>query len=344
MEQVVGAAGEAGEAQNRCAPRRSQNGLKGPGTGLGPDRSDAKEKANVSLSNLGVGTPPRSRSDSLNSLQFAAEDAFKERITTLKQTALRDAKREGIQLVVAPGTKTGFRGVHFKPSKSKPYQATACGGGRKNQHLGHFLTAEEAALCYARHIGKEAAAVAAEKQLSTPPEPITPAAKQAVATASAEGLELVRFPSANSGYKGVIYLPQRRKPYQVHTPPPPPPPPPQSRLSPPASRLAPPRGAPAPTRRLISPSPLPRFAGPCQLRRRAERAPRLLRYGRGGGALLHAARAVRARHDAHHTTLPPTAAYCCSPPRPSESREPPPPPSPSPSPTPPPFPLPRVPV
>ena len=91
MVGAAGEAGEAGEAQNRRAiPTRSQNGLKGPGTGLGPDRSDAKEEANGSLSKLGVGTPPRSRRDSLNSLQFAAEDAFEERITNLRQTALRD--------------------------------------------------------------------------------------------------------------------------------------------------------------------------------------------------------------------------------------------------------------
>ena len=144
-------------------------------------------------------------------LQSAAEDASQEE---REQAALEAARREGLHLVIAPGTKSGYKGVHLKSSKSKPYQATAC-GNRKNQHLGRFATAAEAALCYARYIGRDAGAAAAEKQEASPPEPASPAAKQAVATAAAEGLELVRVPSAKSGYKGVIYLQYRSKPFQA---------------------------------------------------------------------------------------------------------------------------------
>ena len=144
-------------------------------------------------------------------LQSAAEDASLEE---RERAALQAAEREGLHLILAPRTKSGYKGVHLKPSKSKPYQTTAC-GNRKNQHLGRFATAAEAALCYARHIGRDAAAAAAEKQEASPPEPTSQAAKQAVATAAEEGLELVRVPSANSGYKGVIYLPYRSKPFQA---------------------------------------------------------------------------------------------------------------------------------
>ena len=231
LKDLTGAAGEVEDIPNHpsCVPGRSRNfELDGPGTDQGLESdTDTTEEGIGSFSKLSdVDAPCQPRRDPLIALQFAAEDADDDdHITHLKQGALREAKREGLHLVVAPGTKTGFKGVHFKPSKSKPYQATAC-GNRKNQHLGHFVTAEEAALCYARHIGKDAAAVAAEKQLAAPPEPTTPAAKEAVAMAAAEGLELVRVPSANSGYKGVIYLPHRNKPFQVHTPPTPPPLPP----------------------------------------------------------------------------------------------------------------------
>ena len=144
-------------------------------------------------------------------LQSAAEDASLEE---RERAALQAAEREGLHLILAPRTKSGYKGVHLKPSKSKPYQTTAC-GNRKNQHLGRFATAAEAALCYARHIGRDAAAAAAEKQEASPPEPTSQAAKQAVAMAAEEGLELVRVPSANSGYKGVIYLPYRSKPFQA---------------------------------------------------------------------------------------------------------------------------------
>ena len=101
-------------------------------------------------------------------------DSIRETMNTLIATAGICMK----SFPLAPGTKSGYKGVHFKPSKSKPYQATAC-GNRKNQHLGHFVTAEEAALCYARHIGKEACQAQLEKQMQGPPVPKTAAAEEA---------------------------------------------------------------------------------------------------------------------------------------------------------------------
>ena len=163
----------------------------------------------------GYRRPPPSDRDPLQVLRHAAKDTLADiRAQKMRQAALQAAEEEGLHLVLAPGTKSGYKGVHFKPSKSKPYQATAC-GNRKNQHLGHFVTAEEAALCYARHIGKEACAAQLERQMQGPPVPKNAAAEEALRQATAEGLTLVRQPSTNSGYKGVNYVPRHNKPYQA---------------------------------------------------------------------------------------------------------------------------------
>ena len=200
----------------RCGPRPRTEEV--PGNGHGEEPETDTEETELEEGTASPSSDAESRravADPLMALQSAAEDAAADmRIEQLRQAALREAKRDGLHLVLAPGTKSGYKGVHFKSSKSKPYQATAC-GNRKNQHLGHFVTAQEAALCYARHIGKEAAAAEQEKQLAVPPEPQTAAAKEAVRMAAEEGLELVRVPSANSGYKGVIYLPHRNRPFQA---------------------------------------------------------------------------------------------------------------------------------
>ena len=65
------------------------------------------------------------------------------------QEARRQAQAEGLTLRVAKNG-TGFLGVRLdKPGQPKPYQARVTRGG-KVVSLGHFVTAEEAALCVAR--------------------------------------------------------------------------------------------------------------------------------------------------------------------------------------------------
>ena len=58
------------------------------------------------------------------------------------------ADAEGLTLLEADN-KAGYFGVTHKPSKPKPYLARVWRGG-KQVSLGHFATAEEAALCIAR--------------------------------------------------------------------------------------------------------------------------------------------------------------------------------------------------
>ena len=210
--------GEEDAASSASRPRQKAQHVTLQNHGEDEPESDSEDDCSRSTEGDGSGwsqssTDPQGQPlrDRFVLLQSAAEDASLEE---REQAALEAARREGLHLVIAPGTKSGYKGVHLKSSKSKPYQATAC-GNRKNQHLGRFATAAEAALCYARYIGRDAAAAAAEKHEASPPEPASPAAKQAVATAAAEGLELVRVPSAKSGYKGVIYLQYRSKPFQA---------------------------------------------------------------------------------------------------------------------------------
>ena len=90
-----------------------------------------------------------------------------------KQEALqaRDVptEHEGLKLHLNAQGGTGYKGVahnrkHDKPGpKHKPFKAQAKCGNRM-KYLGSFATAEEAALCYARHVRRlrdEKAAAAA---------------------------------------------------------------------------------------------------------------------------------------------------------------------------------------
>ena len=58
------------------------------------------------------------------------------------------AEAEGLTLLKADN-KAGYFGVHYQPSRNKPYTAQVWRGG-KQVSLGTFATAEEAALCIAR--------------------------------------------------------------------------------------------------------------------------------------------------------------------------------------------------
>jgi ubiquitin len=107
------------------------------------------------------------------------------------------AAAEGLELVPSASGETGFRGVYRYGGK---YEAKITEKG-KSRHLGNFATPEEAALCYARHIGAKRAAVEAADARIAAPQPLT--ADEARAAAAAEGLELVPSASGETGFRGV---------------------------------------------------------------------------------------------------------------------------------------------
>ena len=66
------------------------------------------------------------------------------------EEARQQAQAEKLTLFVADSS-SGYFGVHLhKPGQPKPYKVQVWRGG-KMVHLGMFVTAEEAALCFARH-------------------------------------------------------------------------------------------------------------------------------------------------------------------------------------------------
>jgi len=107
------------------------------------------------------------------------------------------AAAEGLELVPSLSNETGFKGV----SKSYGRYDARIRENGKQRHLGIFATAEEAALCYARHIGAERAA---EEAAEATKKPLPLTADEARAAAAAEGLELVQSSSNETGFKGVV--------------------------------------------------------------------------------------------------------------------------------------------
>jgi hypothetical protein len=117
--------------------------------------------------------------------------------TTMAAQAHAAAAAEGPTLVPAENA-TGFMGVSSSSSATKPFKAQASRGGRQ-QHLGCFATAEEAALAVARFLGPEGVAAA----LAPPePKPAPMTAAEAHAAAAAEGLALRRAENP-AGFKHV---------------------------------------------------------------------------------------------------------------------------------------------
>ena len=110
------------------------------------------------------------------------------------------AEDEGLELVPSSSSETGFKGVTKHHGK---YKAEVRDNG-KQRHLGTFATPEEAALCYARHIGAERAAAEAAEARGEKRQPLT--ADEARAAAAAEELELVPSSSNETGFKGVRKL------------------------------------------------------------------------------------------------------------------------------------------
>ena len=113
------------------------------------------------------------------------------------------AMAEGLTLVHSSRSKTGFKHVshhlaidaHSK-HYSKPFQLRVSVGG-KLVHVGSFLTADEAALAYARRIGPHTSAMQARQMC-----PVT--VEQALAAAQVEGLHLQRASNV-AGYAHVQY-------------------------------------------------------------------------------------------------------------------------------------------
>ena len=121
--------------------------------------------------------------------------------------AVRQAEAEGLTLMKADNSNTGYKGVCFNNNcKAKPYQTKVQRGG-KQVYLGYFATAEGAALCFARTPEGRAAALAA----AAAPPPMT--AEEAVRQAEAEGLTLLRADSNASGYLRVVFKSRGTTPY-----------------------------------------------------------------------------------------------------------------------------------
>eukprot|EP00966_Prymnesium_polylepis_P259388 5991472-Prymnesium_polylepis.1 len=94
--------------------------------------------------------------------------------------AKAQARAEGLALVRADNA-TGCKGVYRHYGRFKVEAREGDKSMGKHIYLGTFSTPEAAALVHARHIGPEAAAEAAEPEVT---------AKQAKAQARAEGLML----------------------------------------------------------------------------------------------------------------------------------------------------------
>jgi hypothetical protein len=139
----------------------------------------------------------------------AAEPAAAGGLGLTADEACAQAVAEGLTLVPAEN-ETGFKGVRRdwiatnRPGSSKRrgaagsrFRARFTAGGSRAEDLGAFDTAEEAALVYARRIGKDAsmAQMMAQRSLT---------AEEAIAQAAAEGLTLV-LGSSKTGYKGVCF-------------------------------------------------------------------------------------------------------------------------------------------
>jgi hypothetical protein len=56
-------------------------------------------------------------------------------------------------MLVRADNKTRHKYVTFQQGRSRPYALKICVDGR-TQHFGYYATAEEAALEYARHVGR----------------------------------------------------------------------------------------------------------------------------------------------------------------------------------------------
>ena len=111
------------------------------------------------------------------------------------------AKERGVEMVPSHLSRLGFKGVCEEGSrKGKKRFRSGCHG----KYLGSYETAEEAALAYATHLGpkRSVAEAAAPREAAMLNDKVPMTAHEAIETAAAEGLTLVRANNA-SGFAGV---------------------------------------------------------------------------------------------------------------------------------------------
>ena len=117
------------------------------------------------------------------------------------------ARAEGLVLHAVDGSLTGYRCVYFDEAAGcRPFRVRIKDGSSKQ--LGSFSTAEEAALCYARHVSANNIALpknASKKRKITAYSPgqNSMSAADALASARDEGLMLQTAPNTASGFAGV---------------------------------------------------------------------------------------------------------------------------------------------
>ena len=136
-----------------------------------------------------------------------------QRITEEEARAI--AAAEGLVLVPAPSSSTGYKGVTRSGSGGKPFKAQARQDGVK-KNLGNYATAAEASLAYVRHVGPEACAVEAWRATTTAvPAASSEPEQTAQQLAATEGLVLVPAPGTATGYKGVTRSGGSSKPFKA---------------------------------------------------------------------------------------------------------------------------------
>eukprot|EP00964_Phaeocystis_antarctica_P096603 scaffold62887_cov57-Phaeocystis_antarctica.AAC.1 len=121
------------------------------------------------------------------------------------EEALAQAEAEGLTLVRSSANQSGFCNVGADSGhRTRPYKVCVLRDG-KTVYVGHFATAEEAALHVARTSEAQAAAL---------PPPMT--AAEAVAQAEAEGLTLAHISTNQSGFRNVSVRPNNKvRPYEA---------------------------------------------------------------------------------------------------------------------------------
>ena len=132
------------------------------------------------------------------------------------EAALRQAEAEGLTLLRSD-SRSGYKSVCFSSTscgQATPYQTQVRRRGRMVS-LGHFATAEEAALNVARSPEGQAAMAAAAAPPAPPPKLPPMTALAALRQAEAEGLTLLRSESSRTGYKGVARNNSGGKPYKA---------------------------------------------------------------------------------------------------------------------------------
>ena len=149
----------------------------------------------------------RQRKSRADPAKAAATAAAKAAAAVVAAGAAVDAAlAEGLKLVRSHGSACGYKNVinNKKPNSKKPWLCTvrepgqAAHGGKKTK-LGLFSSREEAALCYARYVGR--AATEEMDDLYRKTVPMTPEAAELAA--AAEGLTLQRAPGTASGWVNV---------------------------------------------------------------------------------------------------------------------------------------------